>query len=207
MTATQLEELMGMIGAKLQKQDVIRQSITPSERLALTLRFVWFDPNCPNYAGSSFCNYKHAHSIVFMTICDANYVIRFVDIEAYGRRSDGGIFKDSAIGKAFDEGQMNIPQPATIGEIKPILPYCLVGDEAFPLKPYLLRPYPGRRGLTPEQDVYNYRLSRARRVIENTFGILASQWRIYRKPIIASPENAKLMVQATVCLHNWSTSH
>lgn len=45
MTATQLEELLGMIGAKLQKQDVIRQSITPSERLALTLRFVWLHPN------------------------------------------------------------------------------------------------------------------------------------------------------------------
>ena len=39
MTATQLEELLGMIGAKLKKQDVMRQSITP-ERLALTLRFV-----------------------------------------------------------------------------------------------------------------------------------------------------------------------
>lgn len=138
-----------------------------------------------------------------MAICDANYVIRFVDIGAYGRRSDGGIFKDSAIGKAFDQNRMNIPQPAAIGEAGRILPYCLVGDEAFPLKPYLLRPYPGRGGLTPERDVYNYRLSRARRVIENTFGILASQWRIYRKPIIAKPENAKLMVQATVCLHNW----
>jgi len=136
-----------------------------------------------------------------MAICDANYVIRFVDIGAYGRRSDGGIFKDS--GKAFDEGRMDIPQPTAIKEGGPVLPYCLVGDEAFPLKPYLLRPYPGKSRLTPEQDVYNYRLSRARRVIENTFGILASQWRIYRKPIIASAENAKVMVQATVCLHNW----
>jgi len=138
-----------------------------------------------------------------MAICDANYIIRFVDIRTYGRRSDGSIFKESAIGKAFDEGQMNIPQPAAIKEGGPILPYCLVGDEAFPLKSYLLRPYPGRGGLTPEQDIYNYRLSRARRIIENIFGIIASQWRIYRKPIIASPENAKLMVQATVCLHNW----
>ncbi|XP_036143346.1 protein ALP1-like [Monomorium pharaonis] len=97
------------------------------------------------------------------------------------------------MGKAFDEGRMNIPQPAAVGEEGLILPYCLVGDEAFLLKPYLLRPYPGR-GLTPKQDVYNYRLSRARRTIENTFGILASQWRVYRKPIIAAPENAKQMV-------------
>lgn len=40
MTATQLEELLGMVGPKLQKQDVVRQSITPPEWLALTLRYV-----------------------------------------------------------------------------------------------------------------------------------------------------------------------
>jgi len=110
-----------------------------------------------------------------LAICDANYIIRFVDIGAYGRRSDGGIFKDSAMGKAFDEGHMNIPQPAAISD-SPVLPYCLVGDKAFPLKSYLLCPYPGRGGLTPEQKVFNYRLSQARRLIENTFSILASQW-------------------------------
>lgn len=136
-----------------------------------------------------------------MAICDANYIIRFVDIGAYGRRSDGGIFKDSAMRKAFDNGHMNVPQPTAISG-SPVLPYCLVGDEAFPLKPYLLRPYPGR-GLTPEQGMFNYRLNRARRLIENTFGILASQWRTYRKPIVASPKNAVRIIQATVCVHNW----
>lgn len=41
MTATQLEELLEKIAYKLQKQDFIRESISPPERLALTLRFVW----------------------------------------------------------------------------------------------------------------------------------------------------------------------
>lgn len=157
---------------------------------------------CPNNVGSTYYNYKHAHSIVLMAICDARYIFRFIDIGAYGRRSDGGIFGDSAIGKNFNANRINIPKPSAVAGGR-ILPYCLVGDEAFPLKSYLLHPYPGKNGLTLEQDIFNYRLSRARRFIENTFGILASQWRIYRKPIIAFPENAKLMVQATVCLYNW----
>lgn len=140
---------------------------------------------------------------MLLAICDANYLFRFVDIGAYGRRSDGGIFQDCVIGQKFDADEMNVPKPAAIAEGGRVLPYCLVGDEAFPLKTYMLRPYPGRNGLTKEQDIYNYRLSRARRMIENTFGILASQWRIYRRPIIASPTNVILMVQATVCLHNW----
>lgn len=158
---------------------------------------------CPNNAGSTYYNYKQSHSIVLLGICDANYIFRFVDIGACGRRSDGGIFGDSIIGRNFDSERMNVPKPVAVEVGGRILPFCLVGDEAFPLKPYLLRPYPGKTGLTSQQDIYNYRLSRARRMIENTFGILASQWRVYHKPIIALPQTAEFIVQATICLHNW----
>ena len=50
----------------------------------------------------------------------------------------------------------------------------MVGDEIFQLKDYLMRPYPGiRSGKLPiNQTVFNYRLSRARRVIENSLAFL-----------------------------------
>ena len=51
----------------------------------------------------------------------------------------------------------------------------MVGDEIFGLKPYLIRPYSGQRSARLPQDVFNYRLSRARRVIENAFGILVAR--------------------------------
>lgn len=47
------------------------------------------------------------------------------------------------------------------------------------------------------------RLCRARRVIENTFGILCARWRIFRKAIIASVDSVQSMIQATICLHNY----
>ena len=49
-----------------------------------------------------------------------------------------------------------------------ILPYFLVGDEIFPLKTWLMRPYPGTDLSCEEKKIYNYRHSRARRVIERS---------------------------------------
>ena len=60
---------------------------------------------------------------------------------------------------------MDIPEPESKHGI--ILPYVLVSDEIFSLKPWLMKPYPGK-GLPESKDIFNYRLSRCRRIIENT---------------------------------------
>ena len=80
--------------------------------------------------------------------------------------------------------------------------YVLVSDEIFPLKPWLMKPYPGK-GLPESKEIFNYRLSRCRRTIENTFGILAAKWRIFRRPIRANPETVEKIIKACVCLHNY----
>ncbi|XP_071629468.1 uncharacterized protein [Temnothorax longispinosus] len=163
---------------------------------------------CPNKAGSMYFNYKNSHSLVLLAMCNANYIFTFVDIGAYGRRSDGGIFKDSLLGQKLEGNKMNIPDSTPISDVRATpLPYCIVGDEAFPLKTYLLRPYPGKQSTELPKRIFNYRLSRARRVIENTFGILVAKWRIFWKPIIASDSNVVKMVKATVVLHNWLRQH
>ena len=83
------------------------------------------------------------------------------------------------------------------------LPYYLVGDEAFPLQPWLLRPYPEKKN-TPEEDaIFSYCLSRARLVIENSLGILAARWRIFLQPIQSNAETVNAIVRAAICLHNF----
>ena len=53
-----------------------------------------------------------------------------------------------------------------------------VAGDAFALNENMLKPFIGSK-LTVNQGIFNYRLSRARRIIENTFGILSSKWRIF----------------------------
>ena len=56
----------------------------------------------PSRSGSFYLNYKKSHSIVLMAICDANYEFTLGDIGDIGRNKDGGVFRNSKIGNAFE---------------------------------------------------------------------------------------------------------
>ena len=80
--------------------------------------------------------------------------------------------------------------------------YVIVGDEAFSLRTNIMRPYPGWNLNEPEA-IFNYRLSRAHRIIENSFGILTSRWHLFRCPIITDPHKVVLLTKASIALHNF----
>ena len=146
----------------------------------------WDFPNClgaidgkhvtiqaPANTGSQFFNYKKSFSIVLMAVCDSNYKFLLVDIGEAGRQSDGGVYANSNLGYGINNKLLNFPEPCKIKGSNKTFPYVFVGDEAFALKDNLLKPYASAT-LNLERRIFNYRLSRARRTIENTFGILAS---------------------------------
>lgn len=138
-----------------------------------------------------------------LAICDHQYLFTCIDVGAYGRRSDGGVFQESPIGRQFKKRQMGLPPPKKLVVDGNPLPYVLVGDEAFQLTDFMLRPYPRRSGLTDEKRIFNYRLSRARRMIEDTFGIMVSKWQILKRPIDATVKHSISIMKAIICLHNW----
>ncbi|CAH2003171.1 unnamed protein product [Acanthoscelides obtectus] len=75
------------------------------------------------------------------------------------------------------------------------------GDEAYPLKSYLMRPYP-RRGLNPKKEYFNKCLSTARKCIECAFGILCAKWRFLNKDIETLPDKACILIKCACILHN-----
>lgn len=185
--------------------------------LSFICRFydTWNFPNCvgavdgkhihiraPDNTGSVYFNYKKTFSINLMAVASADYKFISVDIGQIGSASDSGIWEGSTFGRAWKQGEVNIPSPVELPGTTDKMQYVIVGDEAFPLQTNLLRPFPGRDLNTIIKKRYNYRLSRARRVVENAFGILTSRWRVLFTTLDADEEKATNIVKATVVLHN-----
>ena len=85
------------------------------------------------------------------------------------------------------------------------LRYVFIGDDAFALKTNMIKPYPFQN-LPLDEKIFNYRLSRARRTIENTFGIAASRFRIFYRAIKAEVKTVVFITKAVVELHNFLMS-
>ena len=66
------------------------------------------------------------------------------------------------MGIAFESKLLHIPEPYELNGSSIKLPYVLIGDEAFPLKNYLMKPYP-KEILSLEERIY-------------TSGLQAGEW-------------------------------
>ena len=97
---------------------------------------------------------------------------------------------------------MNIPPPRALPGRHIAVPHTLVGDEVFPLKCHIMKPHP-TRGLTEEQRIFNYRLSRASRVSDKCFGILVNRFAVLGHEMRLCPEVATSVTQACIAVHNF----
>lgn len=156
----------------------------------------------PKGSGSYFFNYKKTHSVVLMAIANANCEFLYCDTGTNGRISDGGVLNNTKFYEKLTKNELRIPKPRSIENSNTVLRYVFVGDEAFAMRRELLKLY-RRDTLTRERRIFNYRLSRARRVVENTFGILASRFRIFHTSINLKMDNVDTVVLTCCALHNF----
>ena len=113
-----------------------------------------------------------------MALADARSKFLFVDIGSNGSCADQGISRETNVAKAVAQGNAGFPDPSPIPNDDHPLEHFFVGDDAFALRPDMMKPYP-RLALSDAERVYNYRLSRARRVVENAFGLLQQRFVTY----------------------------
>lgn len=201
--------------------EVLQPEYMPSPSRELWLKTadrywnLWNLPNCvgsidgkhirikaPAKSGSSFFNYKGFFSIILLAVSDADGLFLSVDVGEYGRNSDGRALKESAFGRALANDQLNLPEPTPLPGERENFPFYFVADEAFPLAEHIMKPYP-RRHLTNEKRIFNYRLSRGRKSVECSFGMLTSKFRVFEIPICCDVNKTDRIVQAACVLHNF----
>ena len=158
----------------------------------------------PSNSGSHYRNYKGSDSIILLAVVGPEYEFLYAEVGMNGRNSDGGAWAQSPLKMALENNTLNVPKSTPLLDGIDI-PYVLVGDDAFPLSHYMMKPYP-QKNLCSEKRIFNYRLSRARRISENAFGILANRWRVFRKPFLLKPKKVKSITYACLILHNFLRS-
>ena len=150
-----------------------------------------------------FVNYKKGFSIVLPALCEASYHFTAVYIGEEDRQSDGRFFANNALNHSIVNDYFNLLQPKKLySESEILFPHGFVGDDAFLMRHNLLKPY-SSSSLERVLLIFNNRLSRTKRIIENTFWILAARFGIFRRSILSCLETVENIVKACVTLHNY----
>ena len=121
---------------------------------------------CPQGGGSLFRNYKGFHSIVLLALVDGDYMFLCV---AAGSTSDAQIFKHTDLRHNIEDSSIGFPDSESLGIGGPKVNFILLGDDTFPLKLWLMRPY-STHGMDLKERVFHYRISRGRTVVKNALG-------------------------------------
>ena len=137
-----------------------------------------------------------------LEIADADYCVLFADVGCQGRISDSGVLKNTIFYKKLQNNELNLPSEEVLGDREMKVPFVFVGDDAFSLQDNLMKAYPVEQKKGSKKRIFNYRLCRARRIIENVFGIMSAVFRVLRKVMLLSPQKAKTVVLTCVYLHN-----
>ncbi|KAK5637903.1 hypothetical protein RI129_000131 [Pyrocoelia pectoralis] len=167
---------------------------------------------CPGKSGSLFYNYKDFFSIVLLAFVDANYKFIMVDIGSYGKEGESGILAKSNLAQLINDTKF-YPPPRMLPNSDTEVPFIIVGDEAFKLSKHnivgvhtsmhVMKPFPRNIALLDvKKAVFNYRLSRARRVSENAFALLSQVFRIFYLPISVKEEVTDDLIMTACCIHN-----
>lgn len=159
----------------------------------------------PPNSGSNFYCYKGYFSVILFAIVDAHGRFLFIDVGSNGRINDSTIYKESPFYSALTDGTLNIPTAISLPGQESNTSFYFIGDDAFPLSRHLLKPYNRNIQLSNLEKIYNYRICRARMIVECAFGKLVARFMIFYRPIETSLETTDKVVKASCALHNFLT--
>ena len=158
----------------------------------------------PSNNAKDYYNRKGFYSIVLQALVDHQYRFLNVHIGWPGSVHDSRILTNSEV---FAKGEAGTLTPNSIRTLSGVpVPVVILGDPAYPLLPWLIKPYPGV-ALSARKIKFNARLSRARVVVECAFGRLKGRWRSLLKRNDVKVDYITTFVTACCILHNLCEVH
>ena len=154
---------------------------------------------------TDYYNRKGWYSMILHGIVDHSY--RFIDINVGwpGSVHDARVFAHSSIYKNITDNNFLPDKSITLNGVN--IPLYLIGDSAYSLQTWLMKPFTHGTNLTSQQKTFNYRICRARIVVENAYGRLKARWRRLMKRNDMCIDNIPAVIKCACILHNVCEIH
>lgn len=113
----------------------------------------------PKNVKKSYCDRKSRHKLTLQGTCRAKKIFTNISIGCSGKMHDARVLSNSKLYRKIEtDGEHAFFTSQN---------YHLLGDTAYPLKPWLMTPYKKTRGLTNAESRYNKAHSKSRYVWSN----------------------------------------
>ena len=114
---------------------------------------------------TDYYNRKGWYSVILQAVVDHRYVFRDINVGWPGSVHDARGLANSSLFKEAENGVILRWRERVIEGCT--IPLFVIGDSAYPLLKWLLKPFPQNENLIERRKNFYYRLSRARIVVEN----------------------------------------
>ena len=155
----------------------------------------------PMESASDYYNRKGFYSVLMQALVEFRGIFMDVNIGWPGKVHDARVFVNSSCYQKANAGAMFPDWKCRIVGVD--VPLVILGDPAYPLLPWLMKPYLENASSTRQESNFNYRQNRARMCVENAFGRLKGRWRCLLKRNDSHLCNVPNIVASCVVLHNF----
>ncbi|CAM5073277.1 unnamed protein product [Natator depressus] len=105
----------------------------------------------PEHQAGAYINRKGYFSVVLQALVDHKGRFTKINVGWPGKVHDACIFRNSGLFQKLQEGTLFPDQKITVGDVE--MPICILGDPAYPLMPWLMKPYTG--SLDSSQELFS----------------------------------------------------
>uniref|UniRef100_A0A8R1EJD5 DDE Tnp4 domain-containing protein n=2 Tax=Caenorhabditis japonica TaxID=281687 RepID=A0A8R1EJD5_CAEJA len=159
-----------------------------------------FKTEHPAGSGSLNRNYKSFYSFNSLFVSDSSNRIFYVQLSALGVNSDSQMFRDGPLGRKLAETRQ-MCKIRSLPNSNIDMGAFLLADNGFGLTKEIMQPYRSS-SLSCENMLFNRELSAVRVTVENTFGLLASRFRVFQRALNLTPRNSRSLIISLSVVHN-----